>query len=46
MAASGGVRSWSASTPVPSPSVGAACETAPSVANASGPVTSAVHNDV
>ena len=37
-----GVRSWSASTPVPSPRVGAAAPAAASTENASGPVVSAV----
>src|ERR1700716_2897348 len=46
MARSGGVRSCRASTPVPSASAGVAVATAPNVANASGPLTSAVQNEV
>ena len=45
MATSGGVRSCSASTPVPRSSEGAAAPTAVRVENASGPVVSAVQND-
>lgn len=45
MASSGGVRTCIGTTPVPSPSLGAARDTAPSTLNASIPVTSATHND-
>jgi hypothetical protein len=42
MATTIGVRSWRASTPVPSPSPGAAAPAAASTEKASGPVVSAV----
>jgi hypothetical protein len=45
MAATIGVRSWSASTPVPSPRVGAAAPAAARIENASAPVTSAVQKE-
>ena len=45
MAASSGVRSWRASTPVPRSNVGAAAPAALRVAKASSPVVSAVQND-
>ena len=45
MASSGGVRTCMASTPVPSPTPGAARDAAPSTENASIPVTSATQNE-
>ena len=45
IAASGGVRSWSAITPVPRPSAGAATDTAPSRENASLPLASATQSE-
>ncbi len=45
MASNGGVRTWNGSTPVPSPSAGAAWQAAPSTLNASVPVTSATQNE-
>ena len=45
MASNGGVRTCMASTPVPSPTPGAAHDAAPSTENASMPVTSATQNE-
>ena len=45
MASNGGVRTCMASTPVPSPTPGAARDAAPSTENASMPVTSATQNE-
>jgi hypothetical protein len=45
MASNGGVRTCMASTPVPSPTPGAADDAAPSTENASMPVTSATQNE-
>jgi len=45
MASNGGVRTCIASTPVPSPTPGAADDAAPSTENASMPVTSATQNE-